>query len=258
MFKGIKGILCDLDGVVYISDQPVIEGIHEVFEELKIKGIKVHYLTNTTRVSRQQLLDKLNNMGIAAQLDEIVSPPAIAANYLKEQGIQNAYFCVRDDIKTSFKDFFHTKHGAKAVIVGDIGHKWSYGLMNTLFHLLQDSAVELIALHKNRFLKRGYGSGLDIGPFIAALEYACNREALVIGKPNTSFFDYAVQKIALPKESLLMVGDDLDSDIIGAQNAGIKAALVKTGKYNSSYASRSPIKPDFTISNIAELLNHIN
>ncbi|MCP4438748.1 MAG: TIGR01458 family HAD-type hydrolase [Aureispira sp.] len=255
MLGFVKGILCDLDGILYVGDEPIKKVAGELLKYTKMGDIKIRYLTNTTRVSQQQLLEKLLSMGIPAELNEIISPPSVAVDYLKQQGIQNIHLCVRDDIKSYFKDFRNTKHGTQAIVIGDIGHKWSYGLMNTLFRILKHNrSVELIALHKNRFLTRGDGLGLDIGPFVAALEYAANQEALVVGKPSAAVFEHAVQHIGLPKESLIMIGDDLDSDIIGAQNVGIKSVLVKTGKYDMAYSDRSPIKPDFIFDDISKVL----
>jgi len=94
---------------------------------------------------------------------------------------------------------------------------------------------------------------MDIGAFIAGLEYASNQDAMIIGKPSQDFFDAVLNDMQLQAEEVVMIGDDIDSDIGGAQAAGIRGALVKTGKYRAAYTEASAIKPDFIIDSVVDL-----
>ena len=94
---------------------------------------------------------------------------------------------------------------------------------------------------------------MDIGAFIHGLEYASNRQAMMIGKPSVDFFNIALADMQLSISEVLMIGDDIDSDIGGAQQAGIKSVLVRTGKYRQAYADASNIKPDLLLDSIADL-----
>jgi len=91
------------------------------------------------------------------------------------------------------------------------------------------NGAKLIAVHKNRFCQTKHGLQLDIGAFIHGLEYASGSEAVIIGKPTPAFFQVALDEMGLSKDEVLMIGDDIDSDIGGAQKAGLKAVLVRTG-----------------------------
>ncbi|MCB1122671.1 MAG: HAD hydrolase-like protein [Verrucomicrobiae bacterium] len=108
-------------------------------------------------------------------------------------------------------------------------------------------------MHRNKFFEVEDGLRMDIGAFVAALEYVADTRATVLGKPDPSFFNEAVQSLGYPKKRTTMVGDDTDIDIGGGQDFGLIGILVKTGKYRKSYCDRSQVRPDFTIPSIAEL-----
>ena len=94
---------------------------------------------------------------------------------------------------------------------------------------------------------------MDIGAFVAGLEYATGRTATVVGKPSQPFFEMALDELGLPKRQVIMIGDDIEMDVGGAQRAGIRGVLVKTGKYRDEVAARSAVVPDAVIESIAEL-----
>jgi len=157
-----------------------------------------------------------------------------------------------DDVKQDFHHLRQSDNKADFVIIGDIGNTWSYALLNSVFQQLINGA-QLIAIHKNRFWQTEHGLQLDIGAFISALEYASRKQATIIGKPSPDFFQAALTELLLPADQVAIVGDDIDSDIGGGQNAGLTGILVKTGKYRQTYVEKSLIKADITIPSIAEL-----
>jgi HAD superfamily hydrolase (TIGR01458 family) len=121
--------------------------------------------------------------------------------------------------------------------------------MNAAFRALNNGA-ELIAAAKNRYFKDQDGVlSMDAGGFIAALEFATGKEVKIIGKPSETFFHLAVDSMGLEPDEVLMVGDDIEADIKGAQDAGLKAALVKTGKFQPSDLKRG-IVPDFVLEDV--------
>jgi HAD superfamily hydrolase (TIGR01458 family) len=143
--------------------------------------------------------------------------------------------------------------GARWVVVGDLGEGWSFRTLNRAFRLLQSSPdAQLIALGLTRFWQAADGLRLDTAPYVAALECATRRQAVVMGKPAAAFFEAAVRRLSIAKEDTLMVGDDVRVDVGGAQLAGLKGALVMTGKYRDGDLKGSE-KPDFVITSISEL-----
>jgi hypothetical protein len=113
--------------------------------------------------------------------------------------------------------------------VGDLGKLWDYRTLNRAFRLLYHNPdAQLIALGMTRYWLAPDGIALDVAPFVVALEHASGRKPLVFGKPARPFFQAAVEKLGLPAGQVVMIGDDIEADVGGAQTAGLKGALVKT------------------------------
>ena len=148
-----------------------------------------------------------------------------------------------DDAKKDFKNFYLSDTKANHIVVGDIGSAWSHTLLNEIFNSLMEGA-NLIARHKNRFWQTEHGLQIDIGGFIDSLECASGIKAMVIRKPSIHFFQIALDDMGLNANEVIVIGDDIDADIGGGQNAGLKAILVKTGKYRLNYVAASMIQPD--------------
>lgn len=140
-----------------------------------------------------------------------------------------------------------------AILVGDLGEHWSYALMQEAFDYLMNGSA-FIAFSRDRYWLRDGKLALDAGPFVAGLEFASGKPALVAGKPSPDFFQAALRSLSsIRPESVAMVGDDLWSDVQGAQNAGLQGWLVRTGKYRSAGVAESGIRPDRILDSIAAL-----
>jgi HAD superfamily hydrolase (TIGR01458 family) len=140
-----------------------------------------------------------------------------------------------------------------AVILGDIGERWSYALLQEAFDYLMSGAA-LIALSRDRYWFQGDRLALDVGPFVAGLEFATGKSAAVAGKPSPAFYAAALQSLGLnPGAPAAMVGDDLWSDVQGAQQAGLQGWLVRTGKYREQALRESGITPDRILDSVAAL-----
>ena len=141
----------------------------------------------------------------------------------------------------------------EAVLIGDLGEKWSYAMLQEAFEYVMAGAA-MIALSRDRYWLRDEKLALDAGPFVAGLEFAVGREALVAGKPSVAFYTAALRSMGLDAgKSVAMVGDDLWSDVQGAQRAGLSGWLVRTGKYRESALAASGIMPDRILDSVAAL-----
>ncbi len=249
-FKQFKGLLFDLDGVLYIGKQP-IDGAHEAIARIRNSHIQCRFVTNTSTLSLASLSSKIKALGFYIPADEIISAPQAALHYLQKQGDPVCRLLLANDVKQDFADFRQSDTAAEYIVVGDIGNAWSYPMLNEVFNCLVNGA-KLIAIHKNRFWQTEHGLQMDIGGFIEALEYASGTKAMIIGKPSADFFSAALEDMQLKASEVGMIGDDIDSDVGGAQQAGLKGILVRTGKYRKSYADASPIKPDAVIDSIRD------
>ena len=139
------------------------------------------------------------------------------------------------------------------MVVGDMGDGWTYQALNRAFRLLHaDPGRELVALGLTRYWQSPEGANLDVAPFVAALECASGRAATVLGKPSKAFFRQACQRLNLPPADVLMIGDDLRADALGAKRAGLRSALVRTGKFRPSDLD-SPDRPEWVLDSVRDL-----
>ena len=248
--SGRHAVLLDLDGVLYVERQP-LPGAAAAVEELRAGGLALRFVTNTTAHSRRQTLEKLRALGFGVDEPELVTPALLAVQRCRERGHRTVALLMRDEVKEEF-DQLDEGDEPDAVIVGDLGVRFDYDVLNRAFrHLL--AGAELIALQKNRYWLREDGLCLDVGPFVAALEYAAGCEAYVVGKPADAFFLHVLEGLGAGPGDAVMVGDDIESDIGGALRAGLAAVLVRTGKYREPAVVASGIEPTATVDSIADL-----
>jgi HAD superfamily hydrolase (TIGR01458 family) len=249
--SSIKGILFDLDGVLYIGSH-AIGGAIEAVEKIQNSGILCRFVTNTSTLSLSSLQQKINALGFSIPANEIISAPQATLLYLKNQQDPVCRLLLADDVKQDFKALRQSNTAPNYIVIGDIGDSWSYSLLNEVFNCLANGA-KLIAIHKNRFWQTEHGLQMDIGGFIDALEYASGVKAMIIGKPSADFFQIALEDMGLNPDEVAIIGDDIDADIGGGQQTGLKGILVKTGKYRQIYTDTSTVKPDLIIDSIKEL-----
>lgn len=247
----VDALLLDLDGVLYVEDEPV-PGARETVSALRAGGLAIRFVTNTTVLPRRRILERLERLGFTATPDELATPAALAVQVCRDRGHDRVALVMNDDVKEDFAELEEVGHDAQAVIVGDLGPAFGYAPLNRAFRLLMDGA-DLIALQKNRFWLTPDGLSLDVGPFVAALEYASGREAVVVGKPAPAFFATVLAALRVPPERAAMVGDDVESDVGGALAAGLAGILVRTGKYGEGAVRASGIEPTATVDSIADV-----
>lgn len=254
MSEKVKGLLIDLDGVIY-NDSQVIPGAVETIQKLRDNRIPFRFITNTTMKCRSTLLKKLNDFGIQAEENELFSAAYAAAKYISRFPSVKCHLMLMEDAKREFMGKESDELNVDFVIAGDMGETITFDLLNNAFVRLMNGA-KLIALQKNRFWFSDIGYTLDAGAFVALLEYSANTQAILIGKPEKRFFELILADLNLSARETLMIGDDIESDIIGAANLEMITCMVKTGKFRQGDVDRSKIKPEYiipSISNIFEL-----
>jgi len=247
----IKGILIDVDGVLYNDGIPV-PGAPETVDFLRAQGIPFRLITNTTMRSRNTLWKRLSSIGFHLREEEIFTAVRAAVEYLKSAGAKSYFPLITDDAKAEFTGFEENAENPDFVVVGDMGEAWTFHLLNQGFRALMAGA-ELLALQKNRFWMSKKGLQLDAGPFVVALEYASEKQAILVGKPNKAFFEMALRDMGLGAADVIMIGDDVESDIAGAQKLNMRTILVRTGKFMPRDLQKG-VKPDFVLDSIADLM----
>lgn len=258
----MRGFLIDLDGTLY-TDRGAVPGAVEAVAELRRRGIPFLFVTNTTRRSRRRLVERLAGYGFEVGAEEIVTAVVAGARLLEERGWRKIAPFVSPDTLEDFCGFdlvgpLAGPGGAEdgepdAVVMGDLGSAWTPALLNRAFRYVLDGAA-LVALQKDRYWLGPTGLELDAGPYVAAIEYATNKRALVCGKPEAEFYRAALGLLGVAGPRVAMVGDDLWGDVEGAQRAGLAGWLVRTGKFREDVLRESGVVPDRILDSVADIL----
>jgi len=247
-----SAILVDIDGVLYVGDEP-IAGARDAL--VRLRGIAaVRMVTNTTSRSRGEVLVRLRRLGFEVSPDELLTPSALAVRYCRERRMERVALLVPDSLRDDLAGLTDvgSSERADAVILGDLGEGFTPAVLNRALAQLLDGA-QLIALQHNRVYRSQDGIVLDVGAYAAALEYASGRESVVIGKPAHTFFAAALADLGADAASSVMIGDDVEADVGGAMDAGLTGILVRTGKYREDVVARSGIEPTATVDSIADV-----
>lgn len=222
----IKGIFFDISGVLLDGDK-LIPNADKALNLAKQHKIPYRLITNTSRQTSEMLLQQLNNAGLDVKKEDIYTAPLAARDYILKKNLR-PYCLIHPDLKPEFACI--EQSNPDAVVIGDAADDFNYQLLNKAFRLCIEGAP-LIAIGHNKYFKKNDEFFLDAGPFVEAIEYACDIEAIITGKPSPEFFKQVLESIALAPEEVITIGDDIHGDIKGAISIGMQARLVRTGKY---------------------------
>jgi HAD superfamily hydrolase (TIGR01458 family) len=252
----MKAILFDIDGVLYNAGQ-LIPGAAEAVRAIQTRGIPHRFVTNTSTRSRQDLVTRLGRFGIETSAEHLVTPPYAAARWLRNQEPGAVALLVRPSAAEEFQGLpllpDDVECGADYVVIGDLGEAWDFRTLNRAFRLLHSNPdATLVALGMSIYWHGPGGLLLDVAPFVVALEYATERRAVVLGKPAAPFFQSALDDLSLPANEVVMVGDDVITDVEAAQQVGIRGILVRMGKFRPGDLHRG-IQPDAILESVAAL-----
>lgn len=250
----ISGALLDIAGVLYESDQ-AIPGAVSAVELLRAEDVPVRFLTNSTRRPKRVVLEKLTAMGFLCEASEILTPAEAACDWLKAKGYA-PHLLVHPNLEEDFADV--PDSDKLAVVVGDAGRYFTYDCMNAAFRRLAEGAP-FLALAANRVFRDANGElSLDVGAFVRALEFSSGTAPMLFGKPSPDFFLAGVSSMECDPQDVAMIGDDAESDVAGALNAGIgKGVLVRTGKYRSGDEQRYHPVPSSVASDVKEAVERL-
>ncbi|GFE25376.1 HAD-IIA family hydrolase [Streptomyces libani] len=258
--KGIGAVLIDIDGVLTVSWK-ALPGAVTAMERLRAAGLPLLLVTNTTSRTRAVVAGRLAREGFPVDVDDILTAPAATAAYLREHHPDARCLLINsgevradlEGVEVIGEGTGEAGPGAPDVVVfGGAGEEFSYPALNTAFRHLQRGA-RLVAMHRNLYWRTADGLDLDTGAFLPGLERAAGVEATVTGKPAGAFFATALAQLGAPASETLMVGDDIESDVLAAQRYGLTGVLVKTGKYLPETHRAATGTPDHVLDSFAEL-----
>ena len=251
----MAAILLDIDGVLHVSGEPVPGG-GDAVRALRAEGHRLRFVTNNTTRARRQLAGELRELGIELDDDELTTTAVVASRLLAGKRVLALTMeAVKEDLGAEVE---LVEGDADVVLLGgadeseETGHVFGYENLNRAFAEL-DGGARLVCLHRNRWWQTSRGPRLDGGAYVAGLEYAAGVEAEVVGKPARAYFDAALAEIGAYPADAVMVGDDVEADVGGAKAAGMRAVLVRTGKFREATLAAADPLPDGVVDSIADV-----
>jgi HAD superfamily hydrolase (TIGR01458 family) len=255
--REIRAVLLDIDGVLTVSWRP-LPGAVEAVTWLREAGFAVALVTNTTSRTRAWMAATLSQAGFGVGVDDIFTAPAITAAYLARHcpgarcALLNSGDIAEDLAGVTIVGDGDGGAAPDVVILGGAGPEFSYAALNTVFGYLLDGA-RLVAMGRNLYWRTEAGLQLDAGSFLIGLEQAAGVTAEVTGKPAAAFFATVVEALGATPHQAVMVGDDIEADVLAAQRHEITGVLVRTGKYRPDAVQSASAEPDHVIGSVADL-----
>ena len=248
-----RGLLVDIDGVLTVSWAP-IAGATDAMQTIRDAGVPVVFLTNTTSVTHTEIAGSLRRAGFAVEPGEILTAPAMTAALLRREYPHARCMVVgAGDVTGDLGDVALVDAGEDpdVVVLAGAGPEFDYATVNRVFRLAL-GGTPIVAMHRNLSWATSDGLQLDTGAFLGAIEQAAGIEATTVGKPSPACFRAALDLLGMGAGDTLMVGDDLDADVLGAQDVGISGVLVRTGKFRAE-ALRGRPSPDHIVDSFADV-----
>lgn len=221
----ISGVLLDLDGTVYIGGTAV-PGSVDTLEALRRMGVRILFMTNRSTRRPAAVADKLQILGIECEESEVLTSAMATARYLTPGRV----YCLGEEGLVSAlvdQGFVLVDKSPEYVVVG-MDREITYGKLTYAARWIHGGA-QFVATNCDGMVNSEGGISPGAGAIVSAVATASGAQPLVIGKPERPIFDMAMRELSLPKEGIVMVGDNLATDVLGGHSAGLRTALVTTG-----------------------------
>lgn len=248
---GIKGILFDLDGTVYLGEKEV-PGAAKFINGLKSHDIRPVFVTNRSNRTELEVCEHLRGYGIDCDESDVISTAYATALHLEK----GSYYAIGE------KNVFDTmdRHGfvyddkAPDYVIVSFDRGFDYNKLKIAVGLIHKGA-KFISTNPDCALKM-YDSILPgTGAIVAAVEAGSGVTPITIGKPERIVFDIAIERIGVERSEVIAVGDNLLTDIPAGAAAGIRTALILTGMSKREDVADSPVEPTWIVEDYRELWN---
>jgi 4-nitrophenyl phosphatase len=253
--KSLQNFLVDMDGVLWRGNMP-LPGAARFFDVLRRRRLGYTLVTNNASRTVQQYVSKLERMGLSVEPERILSSAIATAEWLRAElppGVP-IYIVGMDGLRSALQEagfLLSDGEGAAAVVVG-LDLEFDYARLDRAARLVREGAL-FIGTNPDRTFPTPSGEAPGAGSLLAAVEAASGQSPIIIGKPERPLFEQALKRLGAEAATSAMVGDRLETDIVGAKLAGLRTILVLSGVTQHENLESAEVQPDWVFENIGAL-----
>jgi HAD superfamily hydrolase (TIGR01450 family) len=255
--RKIRIFLFDLDGVLSAGkEKPRYIGGRALVTKIKSLGRKAAVLTNDSTHTREELHQNLSKLGFSFDVNDILTSSYLTGLYLTQRFGKTGFHLIGEEgLRRELEEAGHyqTEEKPRVVVVG-LDRELSYVKLDTALRFLRNGAL-LIGSYGGAVYMSDHGPALSAGPIIKALEYGAGKRAIMIGKPSPRMFQLALKRANEHPRNAVMIGDQLETDVVGARAAGVHTILVLTGVETRETIAESKLRPEMVVENIDDIID---
>ena len=258
-WAALRGLLIDLDGVVYTGREP-IPGAAEFLAEARRRGLKFLLITNNSTTSPELVAERLDSMNIRVTAQEILTSAQAAVAYVSVHGKPGARVQIVGEaglrqaaIEEGLRVVDDGGPDAEWVIAG-LDRAFTYEKLTSASRAIMAGA-HFVATNADALLPVEGGQVLPgAGTIVAAIQTATAVAPIVVGKPEPGLFEHGLRRLGglLPGQ-VAMIGDRLDTDVVGGRRAGLRTILVLSGVTTAGEAELANPQPDAVTPDLAHV-----
>mgnify|MGYP000951269293 CR=1 FL=1 len=256
--QAIRALILDIDGVIWKGSQPIGD-LAAIFAQIQARGLEFVFATNNAVRTVPQFVERLNRFGIPAAPQHIINSAMAVAHLLKQRFPNGGpvYIIGEEGIRQALSEhgFYHAEQSVLAVI-SSLDRQISYEKL-TRATLLIRAGAPFYGSNPDRTYPTPEGLTPGAGTLLAALEAATDTAPIIAGKPQPALFELALQNLNLSPHQTLVVGDRLETDILGGQRAGLPTALVLSGVSTAEQAAAWQPTPNLIAESLSDLLQQL-
>ena len=245
----IRGVILDLDGTVYLGDEPV-PGAPAFVDYLRSRDIRPLFVTNRANRTPGEIARHLAGMGIRCGVADVLTAAEATARHLPPGRV---FLIGEEGMRRALEEAGHTVvEDAADYVVVSYDRGFNYERMERACRLIHAGA-RFVATNPDRNLKTDRGILPGTGAIVAAVQAGCGVDPVVVGKPQPLIMRMALQRLALDAADVLVVGDNLATDVPAGLNAGMRTVLILTGISQPGDVADADIRPTWTVTSYGQL-----
>lgn len=257
MLRNKKGFICDMDGVIYHGNT-LLPGVKDFVDWMYRNGKRFLFLTNNSQKSPKELQQKLARMGLNVEEKNFHTAALATASFLKAQGATTAYVIGDAGLTNALYQVGITLNDVDPEFVV-IGETENYNFENIKkATALVNKGARLIGTNSDITTPTENGEVPACKALVAPIEYATNRKAYYVGKPNPLMMRAAMERfheVGIHSPDVAMIGDRMDTDIIAAMESGLDPILVLSGVSTKKTVERFPFRPRLILNCVGDIVD---